>query len=331
MKKLLLAVLFVGLAVGTAQGVTSNPETFETYALTDDFEEMSIGDGAAWYTGWFRFEVTGGVGIWEILDSSPENATQVYKHSNTTGWDTKSRWWGGLASDYQLLKYDVKLVETSETAYNRAMVSQGEYVEYWKYTGMTMLKKASALTEARLYAGDGDSVALPGQDSLARGLWYTVEMFTDKVNDQVRARFGPSGGTMNDWSEWVGYNPAYENYHSHGFSSTGEVHYDNISITVETEPTDPPPPVLLLGDANRDDVVSADDYASVQANFGDTGVAGIPGDANIDGLVSADDYSSVQSNFGNTQEADSVPVPEPATLALLSASSLLLLKRKRKP
>ncbi len=55
----------------------------------------------------------------------------------------------------------------------------------------------------------------------------------------------------------------------------------------------------LLGDANGDGVVSAGDYASVQANFGNTGEPGIPGDANWDGIVSAGDYASIQANFGH--------------------------------
>ena len=37
------------------------------------------------------------------------------------------------------------------------------------------------------------------------------------------------------------------------------------------------------GDANNDLLVSADDYASVQGAFGNTGAIGIPGDANCDG------------------------------------------------
>ncbi len=39
---------------------------------------------------------------------------------------------------------------------------------------------------------------------------------------------------------------------------------------------------MLSGDANDDDVVSADDYGSVQAGFGDTGVPGLPGDERSD-------------------------------------------------
>jgi hypothetical protein len=86
--------------------------------------------------------------------------------------------------------------------------------------------------------------------------------------------------------------------------------------------------VLLEGDANHDGVVSAGDYASVQANFGNTGIEGIQGDANLDGVVSAGDYSSVQANFGNTSSAQ--VTPEPATLSLLLFGGFTLLKRRRK-
>ena len=89
----------------------------------------------------------------------------------------------------------------------------------------------------------------------------------------------------------------------------------------------PDPATLLLGDANRDDVVSADDYASVQVHFGDTGPIGISGDANLDGAVSADDYASVQLHFGAT--AGGVPIPEPATISLLTIGGLVILRRRK--
>ncbi len=90
------------------------------------------------------------------------------------------------------------------------------------------------------------------------------------------------------------------------------------------------PEPVLLGDANNDGVVSADDYGSVQLNFGDTGDINIPGDANLDGVVSADDYGSVQLNFGATAGGiGGVPVPEPAMLSLLAFGSLAILRRRK--
>ena len=86
---------------------------------------------------------------------------------------------------------------------------------------------------------------------------------------------------------------------------------------------------LLEGDANRDGVVSAGDYASVQANFGNTGDVGILGDANLDGVVSAGDYASVQANFGNTSGSGAGVVPEPVTLSMLALSGIVMFKRRK--
>ena len=86
--------------------------------------------------------------------------------------------------------------------------------------------------------------------------------------------------------------------------------------------------VFLMGDANGDGVVSAGDYASVQANFGNTGSTGggLDGDANGDGVVSAGDYAAVQANFGNT--AATTVTPEPATLSLLVLGAIAVLRRR---
>ena len=90
----------------------------------------------------------------------------------------------------------------------------------------------------------------------------------------------------------------------------------------------------LLGDANLDGVVSADDFACVQANYGHTGSPGgsLLGDANHDGWVGADDYASIQANFGHASGGMSA-VPEPATVGLLlfGSSFLVLSRRSRRP
>ncbi len=98
---------------------------------------------------------------------------------------------------------------------------------------------------------------------------------------------------------------------------------EGIIPTIEVVPYEGP--VYIPGDANHDGVVSAGDYASVQANFGNVGV-GILGDANGDGVVSAGDYASVQANFGNT--SGSAITPEPATVSLLVLGGTMLFRRK---
>ena len=78
----------------------------------------------------------------------------------------------------------------------------------------------------------------------------------------------------------------------------------------------------LMGDADRNGVVSADDFAAVQSNFGNIG-AGILGDADYNGVVSADDFAAVQANFGNH-------APEPATIGLLAMGLIAVFYRRSK-
>ncbi len=88
------------------------------------------------------------------------------------------------------------------------------------------------------------------------------------------------------------------------------------------------------GDANRDGVVSAGDYGSVQINFGDTGAPNdmlLLGDANNDGVVSAGDYGSVQVNFGSSYPySETAATPEPTTMTLIALGGLSLIRRRRK-
>jgi hypothetical protein len=79
---------------------------------------------------------------------------------------------------------------------------------------------------------------------------------------------------------------------------------------------------LLPGDANGDHKVSFADYVILEQNFGKTGMTWAQADFNNDGKVSFADYVLLEQNFGKS-------IPEPATIGLLIAGGLAMLRRRR--
>ncbi|HDZ21631.1 MAG TPA: PEP-CTERM sorting domain-containing protein, partial [Phycisphaerae bacterium] len=63
-------------------------------------------------------------------------------------------------------------------------------------------------------------------------------------------------------------------------------------------------------------------------SYGAAGVGFELGDANADGLVDATDLAILKASFGF--EAPTGAVPEPATLLVMAAAGLALLRRKLK-
>ncbi len=93
----------------------------------------------------------------------------------------------------------------------------------------------------------------------------------------------------------------------------------------------------LLGDANRDGVVSILDFAALRANFGrDSGVVWRDGDFDTNGVVNILDFALLRATFGNADPAAVAMdawlltiIPEPATTSIVGAIGLLLLRRKQ--
>ena len=86
----------------------------------------------------------------------------------------------------------------------------------------------------------------------------------------------------------------------------------------------------LPGDANLDGKVDINDLTTVLSNFGSSsGMTWVAGDFNADGKVDINDLTIVLSHFGQSLGASAAtgiaPVPEPGTLALLSAGLVGLL------
>ena len=88
--------------------------------------------------------------------------------------------------------------------------------------------------------------------------------------------------------------------------------------------------VALPGDVTGDGWVGGADLTTVITNWGMTGADREDGDLSGDGTVSGPDYTEVITYWGTGTPPSEPPsdIPEPATLALLSIASLVVLRRR---
>ena len=84
----------------------------------------------------------------------------------------------------------------------------------------------------------------------------------------------------------------------------------------------------IPGDANADGQVNLADFSIFKIHYGEQ-VTWKEGDFNGDGVANLADMTILKANFGQT--AGGATVPEPGALAILSAASLALLARRRRP
>jgi fibronectin-binding autotransporter adhesin len=98
----------------------------------------------------------------------------------------------------------------------------------------------------------------------------------------------------------------------------------------------------LLGDANLDGTVNAEDYTPFSHNLGQSGMYWDDGDFNYDGTVNSEDYTPFSHNLGQSASLAAaagdlqpanfsmVSVPEPASIGFFAAGALGILARRRR-
>ncbi|MEX2169671.1 MAG: hypothetical protein WD851_10190 [Pirellulales bacterium] len=106
------------------------------------------------------------------------------------------------------------------------------------------------------------------------------------------------------------------------FNQVGPGEFNAIDNIVLNEPGPPPPP---LGDYNENGTVDAADYTVWRDQFGTLVEEGTGPDGNNNGFVDSFDRLIWQEYFGDTNlELASLPVPEPASIALAIAALLAI-------
>ncbi len=266
MKVSMIIVVALLIACGQTMGGVTQPDDFESYALTNDWNPTVAGEGHSPYIGGamvpgdFR-GITNGSNGTQVLEIDNDNSGS----DSNIGVD----WYRSYPdADANLVLHSMDWIMhdgPGQKGRHRIGASRADS-KYWNISwGWYFLKQAdgsSTSTEVGWSHVEDDNTwpaTIPGGDSWQVDTWYTTEVETDTVNRMFKIRYGPTGGVMNPWSAWLG---PYYNTLSHE------------------------------GDAGNDFVRT---HAS--------------------GHVEIDNMSMT---------------PEPATLVLLGASSLLLLKRKRK-
>ena len=263
---------------GTAIYVADTPFTYDGNTALDvsfDVNERAFNSTTTAY----QFELRDdpfSVSMWVKYTGDHEYQQVVSQHKQETG----NGWYLGITSDEQATIFTQSVGDTRET------------------TGTTVLNDGAWHHIVGISDPNSDL------DSLGDGeIFLYVDSVLENTYTQTTTNVSDYGDSV--FTVGCGFDMSSDYYNSfaglvdevavynHALSGTDVLALYNATIPIPSEE-------LLDGDANRDGVVSAGDYASVQANFGSTGAPGIPGDANGDGVVSAGDYASVQANFGST-------------------------------
>lgn len=247
--EMMMLVLMLVLGYGSiVQAGVTNPEGFETYAVTTNWIPTQAGEG---WTLWGTPQYLGD-GI-QIQPGQSGNSTQVLQAINMKdGNNLGADWYMSIPdADAPLTTttFDFHLIDFNELPnYGRFIFSRlPDKNASWNYSWALMVKNLYGTRSIELAVPNASGVynkeLLDGGDAWEKGTWYSMEVEEDNVNQKSRARFGPTGGTIGAWTPWLDQNPAF-NYAVAGVVRSqvnGVGEFDNYYMTPE------PATMVLLG------------------------------------------------------------------------------------
>ncbi|KKK90639.1 hypothetical protein LCGC14_2720990, partial [marine sediment metagenome] len=261
MKVTMMIVVALLIACGQAMGVVSQPDDFEGYALTNDWSPTKAVEGHEVYlagalvTGEFR----------GISNGTNGNTSQVLEIANdNAGSDSNlgTDWFRSVPdaeADLVVHSMDWQMLSGPGQKSRHRIGSSRPDGAYWNIAwGWYFLRYEdgrATTTEVGYSDVPGDNTwtyTVPEGESWELDTWYTTEVEQDTVNRLFKIRYGPTGGVMNPWSDWIGpyyASLSYEGDEGNDYLRThsgGHSEMDNFSMTAVGGPAGNP------GDANND-------------------------------------------------------------------------------
>ncbi|MFC1677844.1 hypothetical protein ACFL3G_12390, partial [Planctomycetota bacterium] len=239
----LAAIVFISmfiLALPVFAGV-SNPEDFESYSPTINWQPTEAGEG---------WDLPAGPGyIPQIVAGEGPDGSQVLE---LDAWNSSSNgegtWYASAPGDGIVsMTIDINMIDGGSSGGCRVMVLLR--TEPYHDEVFVVFRAGSSGYHCYVYGRALGSGIGPYQEyapgTPVRHKWYTIELqsdFTWGVYGRSRARFGPKGGTMGGWSDYIPY--ASNGVPRVDIIYNGVVQLDNCELTATLLPEaySPSPP-----------------------------------------------------------------------------------------
>ena len=205
-----------------------NPEDFERYSTTSDWLPTEQDEG-------WTFEFIGGGGYMyqEILAGAGYDGTQalkVWAHDSGNGYGE----WGSklniAANPIQTITAPFKIVAVAPGGQARFGIQlagqNGDALSFY------IQSNPSKIVDIKSTSGWEN---IPSGSSIQLDTWYNAQVELNYSSDTFRARYGPRSGSYYGWSPVRSLMDGTQ-YNFVEFIYNGEIHVDNVTLTVGTAP-----------------------------------------------------------------------------------------------